>query len=325
MNTYIQLIQEISYDNKYTRWYINIIQTAILRANTRKEANELLIKCESHHIVPECAFKIRKRKGPPGFLDGNSNEKENVAFLSFREHFIVHMLLIKMIKNENLRCRLSSAIFKMKDYEKYPNSITYETAKLLSSKNHIMRTEEYRKLTSENMTNFYASEKGREVMSLKSEMQKITMIGAGNPMFGRESSFSGESHTEEFKEKMKNKTGDKHHNTGKKINTKKFKIIDPNGNVFITTDMKNFCTEHNIKINVLYNSRYKNKPIEGWSCYLISEPKAILIDPNGNEHEIYNIKQFCKENELYYQCIIHVIGGTKPQHKGWTGYKINRE
>jgi len=76
-------------DNKYTKWYYNII-------NNGKAARPKL-KTERHHIIPECFFKNRARKGPAGWVDGNPNDPNNLTFITCREHFICHQLLVKMV------------------------------------------------------------------------------------------------------------------------------------------------------------------------------------------------------------------------------------
>jgi len=77
-------ITDISLNNKYTKWYINIINRARNRASTRKEAKCVLGFVEGHHVVPTSIFK-----------------NSDIVYLSTREHFIVHVLLTKMLINEN--------------------------------------------------------------------------------------------------------------------------------------------------------------------------------------------------------------------------------
>ena len=76
-------------DNKYTRWYYDIVQRALLRSHPSE-------KTERHHIIPECLFIHRSRKGPPGYLEGNPESSENKVSLTFKEHRLCHLLLIKM-------------------------------------------------------------------------------------------------------------------------------------------------------------------------------------------------------------------------------------
>lgn len=62
--------------NKYTRWYNNIIE----QAKNRQLANN--VYREKHHIVPRSI--------------GGQDDPENLVFLTAREHFVCHLLLTKM-------------------------------------------------------------------------------------------------------------------------------------------------------------------------------------------------------------------------------------
>ena len=66
-------------DNKYCQWYFSIIDNA-------KERDNISIK-ESHHIIPRCL--------------GGSNKKDNLVNLTPKEHYIVHLLLTKMVESKN--------------------------------------------------------------------------------------------------------------------------------------------------------------------------------------------------------------------------------
>ena len=62
-------------DNKYTRWYYAIVDNAKTRSITGYT--------ETHHIIPRSI--------------GGSNHKDNLVKLTAREHFVCHMLLVKML------------------------------------------------------------------------------------------------------------------------------------------------------------------------------------------------------------------------------------
>lgn len=65
-------------NSKYTTWYYQIINNAkqrILESGKHK-----------HHIVPKCM--------------GGSNHPDNLVDLTYREHFICHRLLIKMVDSK---------------------------------------------------------------------------------------------------------------------------------------------------------------------------------------------------------------------------------
>jgi len=125
---------------------------------------------------------------------------------------------------------------------------------------------------------------------------------------------------------MRNRTGEKNHRTGKSGYIKKFKITYPDNTFIIHNNLTEFCRVNDLPYNKTYHCVYKNIPMLLNEIKVIlefiKEPKAILTDSNGIDHDVYHIKNFCKEHDLYYQCVLHVLGGTKPQHKGWTGRRI---
>ena len=69
-------------DNKYTKWYFNIIANAKSRISVDGYI-------EKHHIIPKSL--------------GGNNTKENIIALSAKEHFICHLLLPKMTAGLNKR------------------------------------------------------------------------------------------------------------------------------------------------------------------------------------------------------------------------------
>lgn len=76
--------------SKYTKWYFSIISKAKVRNTRRRE------EYEEHHIIPKCC--------------GGDNNKENLVFLTLREHFICHLLLPHMTIVPDHRRRLFYAL-----------------------------------------------------------------------------------------------------------------------------------------------------------------------------------------------------------------------
>jgi hypothetical protein len=98
-------------DNKYTRWYYEIV----FRTTARVQDGYV----ERHHIIPKSL--------------GGSNKKDNMVVLTAREHFICHLLLTKMTEG-NDRKKMSRAFWLMakgtgKRYR--PSSKLYEVARKL--------------------------------------------------------------------------------------------------------------------------------------------------------------------------------------------------
>lgn len=72
-------------NNKYTKIYYQIIN----RAKDRPRPDEYV---EKHHIIPKCL--------------GGTNESDNLAVLTAREHFVCHLLLTKMHDTNKLKYAL---------------------------------------------------------------------------------------------------------------------------------------------------------------------------------------------------------------------------
>lgn len=94
MNNYIEKLGSISIQNKYFNWYRRIIERAVARARTKKEAKSLLGYCEGHHILPR------------GFRTGGSSDLANIVYLTSKEHILVHRLLCKFSTGNNLKSSL---------------------------------------------------------------------------------------------------------------------------------------------------------------------------------------------------------------------------
>lgn len=101
-------------DNKYTRWYFRIIESA--RQSTLKTYREY------HHVIPRSL--------------GGSNAKENIVQLTARQHFVCHLLLVKMTSGQ-ARFKMICAAHHMSvchRQERYKiTSIAYERLKKLRS------------------------------------------------------------------------------------------------------------------------------------------------------------------------------------------------
>lgn len=80
-------------DNKYSKWYINIINSA------KNRILDDIFYTEKHHIIPK-SF-------------GGSDVEENIVVLTYREHFLCHWLLVKCVK-EPYKRKAFSALSRMR-------------------------------------------------------------------------------------------------------------------------------------------------------------------------------------------------------------------
>ena len=102
--------------NKYTKWYYNIINKA--KSENRVKSKETYY--ESHHIIPKSL--------------GGNNSKENIVLLTAREHYICHCLLVYAIIIKHKK-RMVAALSKMQCQNNYTkrNSLNYSLCKKLIS------------------------------------------------------------------------------------------------------------------------------------------------------------------------------------------------
>lgn len=104
-------------ENKYAKWYFNIIENARNRPAVGYT--------EKHHIIPRSL--------------GGSDNPPNLIHLTAREHFICHYLLTKMIHDKTYLYKMVSAFMIMKasptkSHKRYFNSRLYDAVKSLYSK-----------------------------------------------------------------------------------------------------------------------------------------------------------------------------------------------
>lgn len=98
-------------NNKYTSWYYLIVKAAQSRVLPITQYRE------RHHIIPRCM--------------GGTNDPMNLVSLTAKEHYIVHLLLPKMVEGR-AKYKLQVALWRMcspKDGRHIPCNRAYEQAK----------------------------------------------------------------------------------------------------------------------------------------------------------------------------------------------------
>ena len=163
--------------NKYTKWYYNIIH----RANNRT----LTEYSEKHHIIPKSL--------------GGSNDKENLAVLTAREHFICHWLLYKMTTGID-KSKMARAWFRMCQTNKFQirySSRSYDLARKAFSKNNPFRSQSVIEIVRKRMLNNNPM-KNHETSQKVSDALKGKCVGIKNHFYGKK-------HTLETKIQMRAK------------------------------------------------------------------------------------------------------------------------
>lgn len=98
--------------NKYSKWYFELIR------NSRKR--NLIHDYERHHILPKCC--------------GGKDISSNLIKLTYKEHFIAHLLLTKMFDDKNIKYKLVWALHRL-SFSRKLNSYQYEIARKMHIRN----------------------------------------------------------------------------------------------------------------------------------------------------------------------------------------------
>jgi len=192
-----QSFKEYCYDNKYSKWYFSIIENAKERNWCKKNSP---VYGELHHILPKSII-----------------QNKEVVFLTAKEHFICHLLLPRMLIDNEHVYKMQKALW---------NLSHTRNAKLNSSSYEKLR-QDYSKNCS------------------------IFMAGKNNPMYGKNN--SGYKHTEEHKERMSNMfKGAKNPMYGKthsdiffQNKCKKYRFVYDNEKVEVF-NLRKFCRDNNL-------------------------------------------------------------------------------
>jgi len=159
-------------ENKYTKWYYNIIQ--------KSKSRKLTGYSESHHIIPRS-------------LGGSDNE-ENRAALTAKEHFLVHLLLTKMLEGES-RVKMLYA-FSMMRYVENPNQERKKISSKLFEKTKNETSNARREMAKGNKNPFYGKKHDSETITIMKKKRKERYES------GFIEGMMGKKHSDEAKKKV---------------------------------------------------------------------------------------------------------------------------
>ena len=211
---------------------------------------------EKHHIFPKSIY-------------GNNNR---VVIFTAREHYIAHALLEKVcIQRYGLKdkrtIKMIYAHSGMKGNNGYINSTLYEGARKRRSDNMkgkplYIPTEKHKEEIRQRRLGTKASEETKRKMSEshrgkkcppRSEEWKKRVGERMKKYVGEKNPFYGKKHTEETKRKISDsKKGKKYDKKIIKKSKYLCKVKNSKGEVFSTTNLKNFCRENNLNPSCMY-------------------------------------------------------------------------
>jgi hypothetical protein len=227
--------ENLFFVNKYAKWYYNVVNKAQSANRSKKDGNYY----ELHHVIPKSKSF------------GGSNKKSNTVLLTAKEHYICHLLLLKMCegkrkrdmywafllmrKNKHLVDRHTSNSF---DFfrKQYASSVSGSNAYWYGKK----FSDETKKKMSDNTQGKsnpnYGNKWSEQQKKLVSEKMLNRYNGDKNPFFGRR-------HSEETKKKqsLAKKT-----NEIRMAHAKTWVITFPTGEELEIKNLKLFCSEFNL-------------------------------------------------------------------------------
>jgi hypothetical protein len=152
-------------ENKYTNWYLSLIN----KAKNRKIPQTYY---EKHHIIPKSL--------------GGSDESDNLVVLTSREHYIAHWLLTKMVSGEHKK-KMCLAFFCMntlndsnKNSKGYKSSHYWFTRQYLTLENPAKRPEVRQKISESKMGELNPAKRPEVRLKLSNSLMGKS-VGSKNP------------------------------------------------------------------------------------------------------------------------------------------------
>lgn len=179
------MLNSVYKDNKYTKWYFNIINNAQSQNRIKVSKDNILYNYyELHHIIPKSiSFETSDLK----------INKENGVLLTPKEHFIVHCLLVKMCINEKHSIKMRWAFRFLKSKTKNHNNRYFTSNIYENNKKTLKHSQEtidkISIITKNNWVNGIFLNRPMMTEETKQKLRESTikanMVGENHPFFGK--------------------------------------------------------------------------------------------------------------------------------------------
>ena len=177
-------------NNKYTKWYFNIIN------NNKHKTQQCYV--EKHHIIPKSL--------------GGDNKKSNLVNLTPKEHYILHHLLVKMTYGKN-KHKMINAFWRLnycnkhnitsRQYEYARNLISKYNSENLLGKNNPNFGNNWTTEQKDNMRLLKLGTKASDATKLKMSESRKGKIPWNKGVTGYTTKQKGFKHTEETKNRIR--------------------------------------------------------------------------------------------------------------------------
>lgn len=259
----------------------------------KKERN--LKPFEKHHIIPKSIFKFEISHKTLNFYKIiEVGDKNNIVKLTLKEHFLVHMLLVKIFEHVDKNCYLKMLHAYNIFHTRYKNSNNYklykEKYKKLLSENHKgkpsgakgkkwsneakQKRKETHYLSGKTYEDFYGVEKSNVLKEQRSQSLKNRKITDETKL-----KLSSRVITDEWKQKIsisnkgKTRTQEVKENISKQMSGLKHPRSDKKLYIFFNKSLNLTLIKTKYEMKKMYNMNSihrimqdKTKSCKGWNC-----------------------------------------------------------
>jgi hypothetical protein len=81
---------------------------------------------------------------------------------------------------------------------------------------------------------------------------------------------------------------------------------------------RSLSQEHRANISIGLQGRVASEETRSKIGQANATKRFIVTDPDGSEHYVTNLSQFCREHGLNTPNLLNVAKGKRPHHRGWT-------
>jgi hypothetical protein len=302
-------------DNKYTRWYYNIIEAAKARGSGG-------FYTENHHIIPKSL--------------GGSNDKINMVRLTAREHYVVHCLLVRMLRGV-AKYKMISACWRMTTSNDIRvTSRQFQTIKELHSALQSVLQKRLKKEQWADPNSVYNSkEYGESLSQAIKDVWKDPNSIYNTPEYRENKSKA----TKEYfaipgmKEKQSEKTKEALNRPGMKEKLSEIQIEvqnRPERKEVQSKAIKSLWDDP----NSFYNSKQYSEMVSVQQKEVQNRPevKAKIFEKNAKVFQVTNpagesfiikgLSKFCRENGLHAGNMSWLAKGKLKYYKGWSCFEV---
>lgn len=247
--SYLNKLRDLSYPNKYFTIYHSICQAAFARSK---------VHGERHHILPK------------SFGLGGEKDKANIVLLTHREHYIVHQLLVRFLRDTFYKKKMDYALWRITNRKigYIPNSRQYATirsALIQNIKNRIDSAETRAKKARPGKLNGMYNRTHSDEVKLAASKQAIEKFKGKSyvDLYGEEKALQLKAaRSESTKKARQTRSGV----GAKNPNSKTYRLTSPLGiEYLITGTLSQFCKEHRLPIGKVIDVAKGRLPLyKGW-------------------------------------------------------------